>query len=112
MFAIIILSKSNDGEEFGRVEWVWIGLRTSIVDILCIKPWSGVLIWATFVFVSAISIYLVRVYFPIFFYKVVSSKVKSVIISGYIAVCGEILERSISVRILYPKLLLPLAFCK
>lgn len=93
-FAAIILTKGCDGEESGRVELVKIGLRALIVDMLCAKAWTGVLILAMSVSVLTISIYLVRPYFLIFFHKAISSKAKFVIISRYIIVCGEALKRS------------------
>lgn len=92
-FAAIILFKGCDGEEFGRVELVRIGLRALIVDMLCAKAWNGVLILTMSVSVLTMSIYLVRAYFLIFFHKDISSKAKSIIIPKYIVAYGEALKR-------------------
>lgn len=92
-FAIIISSKSSDSEESEKVDLVKIGLQVSIVDMLYIEAWSGELILAMSVSVLIISICLIKTCFPIFIYKAVSSKIKSVINLEYIAVCRKILER-------------------
>lgn len=111
-FAIIILSKRYNNKESGKIKVVKICSKASIIDIFCTEVWSGVLILATSVSVLTIFICLIRAYFPIFFHKAVSSKVKSIIIPRYIAVWKEALERSTFDKKLLSELLLSSTFYK
>lgn len=83
MFAAIILSQNYDNTEFRKVELIKIDLRAWIINMSFIKTWSGVLILVTSISISSIFIFLVGDYFPIFFHKAVSSKIKSVINPRY-----------------------------
>lgn len=111
-FALIILSKSYNSKKSERIDLVKIGLRASIIQILCIEAWSGVLILAIFVSVLTVFICLVRVYFLIYFQKAISFKIKSIIISRYILVYEKVLERLKFSKKSCSKLLLFSAFCK
>lgn len=81
-FADIILFKNHAGKRSGRIGLVRIVSRDPIVDIHSTEAWNRVLILAVSISISIISICLARAYFPIFFYKAISSKMKSVIILG------------------------------
>lgn len=100
VFAKKMLYKSYDNKKFRKIELVKIRLRTLIINMFDRKIWSKVLIFAIFVFILIIFVYLVRAFFSIF-------KVKSDIYLEYIIKCHEkILKRSISDTKSFLKLLL------
>ena len=73
-------------------------LRASIANMLCIEAWNGVLISVPSVFVSTISIHLVRACFWIFLHTSAAPKLLFGITLIYIVACRKALERSTSGR--------------
>lgn len=95
-FAKEILCKSYNNEGSRRVKLVKRSSRTPIIDTLCIKVWTGILIFVVFISILTMSICLVRACFSFFFHKFIIFKIKFRITLEYIIVYRKTLEILIS----------------
>lgn len=111
-FAREILCKNCNDVESRKLELIKTSLKALITNMLYIKAWNRVLTLVSSVFISIISICLVKACFWIFFYTFIAFKIMFDITLGYIVICKETLKRSIFDRKLFLELMLFLAFCK
>ena len=111
-FANGILYKNSDCIRLRRLKLLKNSWRAFIAKVLCIKVWTRVLTLILLCFFLTISIFLVKICFKIFLYKLAIFELIYVIIFKFIFEHKKTAERSISGWKIFLEWVLFLNFCK